>query len=359
MRVALISARPPGFGASMGIYADLVLAALQRHAPEVQAAPVSLLPQHPAGHRQLAGRAGLLIQMTLAWAASRRVQADVVHLLDGSFGYMAGGLPLRRTLVTVHDMIPALQMQGRFPCARPGWAARQLIGASLGVVRRAGGVHAISHCTARDVAALTGRPADVVVHNPLREWAGEPAMPASVPAGAFVLHVGHNAFYKNRAGVLEIFARVATAHPGLHLVMAGPAPTPQLAERARALGLGTRLQWMHDPGSAQLAWLYGHAGLLLFPSLYEGFGWPPLEALQHGCPVVCADTGSLPEVVGDAAVVWPPTDIDGFAQQALRVLGDRALARTMVANGQARLRHFTAQRLVEGLLPLYKRLAQA
>jgi glycosyltransferase involved in cell wall biosynthesis len=220
-------------------------------------------------------------------------------------------------------------------------------------------VHAISHSTARDVAALTGRQADVVVHNPLREWSGEPAMPVPMPAGAFVLHVGHNGFYKNRAGVLEIFARMAPAHPALHLVLAGPAPTPQLADRARALGLSARLQWVHDPGSAQLAWLYGHARLLLFPSLYEGFGWPPLEALQHGCPVGCADTGSLPEVVGDAAVVWPPTDIDGFAQQALRVLGDESVARTLVAIGQVRLRSFTLQRLVEGLVPLYERLARA
>jgi glycosyltransferase involved in cell wall biosynthesis len=357
LRVALISTQAPGSRGSMGIYADMVLSALQLRGPSVQAVHVALRHTFFSSGRGLAGRLDMLLQIATARAASRVVRADVYHLLDGSFGYMATGLPMRRTLVTVHDLIPALQVEGRFPVTRPGWPARMLISSSLGLIRSAGAVHAISTRTARDVQELTGRSVDAVIPNALRPIVA--ASSGGQDGPPYVLHVGHNGFYKNRAGVLDIFAVIAARHPSLWLAMAGPPPSDDLLQQVTALGLGQRVRWVLSPGDEELAGLYRQARLLLFPSLYEGFGWPPLEALQHGCPVVCADTGSLPEVVGEAALLWAPQDIRGFAAQALRLLDDEALARSLVARGQSQLQRFTLQQLADGLVPLYTTLASA
>lgn len=358
MRVALISTVAPGAHGSMGVYGDLVLSALRAHAPEIQAVPVLLLPPAARASGRLGERWALLKSIVQSRAASGKLQADAFHLLDGSFGYMATRLPMQRTLVTVHDLIPALQAEGRFPVPKPGWAARKLIASSLGTVRRAGAIHADSTCTAEDVLTFTGRRVDAVIPLPVRSLPTVyGALAHHVRTG--VLHVGNNGFYKNRAGVLEIFAAIAKRHPSLPLVMAGPEPTPALLLRAQDLGLTGRVRWVTGPSDDELATLYAQARLLLFPSWYEGFGWPPLEAMQHGCPVVCADTGSLPEVVGDAALLWSPQDIEGFAAQALRVLDDEALQRALILRGRRRVEAFSLQRLAEGFVPLYERLAAA
>ncbi len=363
MRVALISTTPPGKPGSMGVYGDLVLGALREHAPWIDVTTVALRPSPSMQGRGVAGRLTTMAQILKARRASAHVQADVCHLLDGSFGYLATGLPLRRTLVTVHDLIPALQARGRFPVDRPGWAARRLIGASLRLVREAGAVCAVSQSTARDVLGLTGRVVDAVILNPLRPLPGE-GLDASVDQmgrrqSPSLLHVGNNAFYKNRAGVLRIFATMAAERPDLRLAMAGPAPTAALLQLSEQLGIGARQIWVKDPDDIALAKLYREAAVLLFPSLYEGFGWPPLEALSKGCPVVCANTGALPEVVGDAALLWDPCDEPGFAAQALRLLADEALARQLIARAQSHLRGFSTGAMAEGLVALYARLAGA
>jgi glycosyltransferase involved in cell wall biosynthesis len=357
MRVALISTVAPGAHSSMGIFGELVASALRAHAPQIDAAPVFLQPSASPPSGRLGERWALLKSIVRSRAASGKLQADVFHVLDGSFGYMATGLPLQRTLVTVHDLIPAWQARGRFPVPKPGWAAQRLIGSSLDLIRRARAVHAVSACTADDIHELTGRRVDAVIPNPVRSLTRVRDQATDKSAG--VLHVGNNGFYKNRAGVLEIFAAIAKRHPSLPLVMAGPEPTPALLLRAQDLGLTGRVRWVAGPSDDDLATLYAQARLLLFPSWYEGFGWPPLEAMQHGCPVVCADTGSLPEVVGDAALLWSPQDIEGFAAQALRVLDDEALQRALIVRGRRRVEAFSLQRLAEGLVPLYERLAAA
>jgi glycosyltransferase involved in cell wall biosynthesis len=361
MRVALISTVPPGERGSMGLYGGMVLEALRAYAPGVQAVPVALRSSTPVAARGLAGQLALLGEIRSARQAASRVQADVCHLLDGSYGYMATRLPMPRTLVTLHDLIPALQARGRFPVPPPGWAARRLIDSSLAVLKRAGAVHTVSACTACDLKALTGRAADAVIPNPLRQWSqawGAPAAPSAPGSEPFVLHVGNNGFYKNREGVLRIFAAMVQRRPDLRLAMAGPAPTGAMVAKASQLRIADRVDWVVNPRDEDLQSLYRRAAVLLFPSLYEGFGWPPLEAMSLGTPSVCADAGSLPEVVGDAALVWSPSDTEGFATQALRLLDDAALVRQLRERGTQHLHRFSLQRLAEGLVPLYERLAR-
>lgn len=359
LKVALLCTAPPNAITSMGLYRDVVCEALAKYAPDLELMPVSLRGSNggaPSGRWR--ERAHLLGQTVAARWRAGQFKATVYHVLDGSRGYMIGGIPWARVLVTVHDMVPVLQARGRFAAPRPSWASRRLIEASLRCIRRAGAVHAVSENTASDVQTLTGRRADAVILNPLRPLPGGlPAMERAGDDPPFILHVGNNSYYKNRRGVLEVFAQVAQARPDVRLVLAGPAPDRELREIAALHGAASRVQFVVDPDDRQLADLYQQAKLLLFPSVYEGFGWPVLEAMHYRCPVVCSRAGSLPEVVADSAVLCEPADTCGLAEAALRVLSDGRLAEQLVENGMRNLRRFESRPLAIGLERLYEHLA--
>ena len=106
-----------------------------------------------------------------------------------------------------------------------------------------------------------------------------------------VFHVGHNGHYKNRAGVIRVFARIRAQTPA-RLVMAGPPPTAALRDLVKALHVEGDVEFVENPDDAQLFRIYRDAAVFLFPSIYEGFGWPPLEAMALGCPVVCSTAAS-------------------------------------------------------------------
>ena len=344
----------------MGIYADLVERALAQYAPQVAMLPVRLTTPPAAGQRGvLRTQYDRLREIAAARRRAGASRASVFHVLDSSFGFLVAGIPWERTLVTVHDLIPALQVQGRFPVPRPGWAARRLIGASLGVIRRAGAVCTDSQSSARDVSALTGRTVDAVIPLCLRKFPTPNAVPRrdGRSGSPILMHVGNNGFYKNRLGVVRVFARMAGAHPALRLVLAGATPDELVQREINGFGLTQRVSFEVDPDDARLATLYQQASLLLFPSLYEGFGWPPLEAMRFGCPVVCSDAGSLPEVTGDAALRCAPNDIAGLAAAALRVLEDPCLAADLVTRGHRNLVRFDTRQMAMALVALYERLA--
>ena len=358
LTVALLSTARPNVMGSMGVYGNLVRSALESHAPDVELIPVDLGVPVPPAVGVRGNRLGQLGEIAKARLRCGRVHAQVYHLLDGSFGFMVTGIPLKRTLVTVHDLIPALQARVQFPAPRPGWAARRLIASSLRVVAGAGAVCTDSQASADDVATLTGRQVDAVIPLSLRDF---PVVDASRPvreaAPPFLLHVGNNGFYKSRLGVACVFAKLARARPTLGLVFAGGAPDEALLMEIAGQGLSDRVKFETNPDDARLSVLYSEAALLLFPSLYEGFGWPPLEAMHFGCPVVCSDAGSLPEVTGDAALRCAPNDIAGFAAAASRILDDQDSARELVARGYRNLERFSAERMASGLIACYERLA--
>ena len=114
-----------------------------------------------------------------------------------------------------------------------------------------------------------------------------------------------------------------------------------------------RTGWVDDGARADL--LAG-ASVLAYPSLYEGFGLPPLEAMTVGVPVVCSDAGPLPEVVGDAARLVPTADPDALAEALVEVLGDEAVRTRLAAAGPVHAAGFRWDRCVDGLSGLYRRI---
>jgi len=102
--------------------------------------------------------------------------------------------------------------------------------------------------------------------------------------------------------------------------------------------------------------LYNAVDLLLFPSLYEGFGWPPLEAMASGTPVVSSRAGSLDEVVGDAALTAAPEDVDALAWHAGSILGDGELRASLIARGLAHAARFSWDRTATEMIAAYRTL---
>jgi glycosyltransferase involved in cell wall biosynthesis len=163
---------------------------------------------------------------------------------------------------------------------------------------------------------------------------------------------------KDHPTLVRAFAADAHSGPlgGVRLVLAGPdgwgteALDAALA-RSPAADRVTRLGWVDDAARADL--LAG-ASVLAYPSRYEGFGLPPLEAMAAGVPVVATAVGAVPEVVGDAAVLVPPGDPEALAEALRAVLLDAEQADDLRRRGRARVAAFDWDRTVDGLVDLYR-----
>lgn len=214
-------------------------------------------------------------------------------------------------------------------------------------------VIAVSHATAHDLTLLNGIPADKirVVHSgvdpqlaPVTDEARIRALRTRLGVeGPFVLHVGSLQPRKNLTRLVEAFDRVKDAVPGLQMVLAGRrgwAYQP-IFDRISQLGLADRVLVPGYVADEDLATLYSAASVYAFPSLYEGFGFPALEAMACGTPVVCSNVASLPEITGDAALSFAPTDVVGMANALHRVLTDPVLHADLGARGTRQAARFT------------------
>src|SRR5439155_12474952 len=159
----------------------------------------------------------------------------------------------------------------------------------------------------------------------------------------FLLAVGTLEPRKNLVLVLEALALLRDRGRVLPLVVVGREGWlyEPIYERVETLRLRGQVRFLTDAGDADLLALYNLADVMMFPSLYEGFGLPPLEALACGAVVVCSNTSSLPEVVGEAALLVDPYDAAGLERALERALDDAALRRDLAARGPAQARRYT------------------
>lgn len=353
LRVAWIVTAPQTARGSMPRYADVLQSAfaaggaVQGTFVRLAGAPRPLRPWcSPRWHH--------------LWVAARarrilpRLRADLIHVLDGSHAYVLAwaprGVPV---LVTVHDLIPWLILRGDLPGPRPSRAARVVIAATLCRLPAATGLVVESEATARDLTKACPALRVPVRHVPIPLQLDLLSASASVPpTRPFILHIGNDAAYKNREMVVRVFAAVA-GNRSLELVLAGAPVEPALRALAVQCGVGDRIRSVPWPDDAAVAALYGAARLLLFPSRYEGFGWPPLEAMAAGCPVVCSNAAALPEVAGSAALLAAPDDLEGLAAHCRRVLDDDALASDLRARGKARAAEFSLDRFTADMAAAY------
>ncbi len=181
--------------------------------------------------------------------------------------------------------------------------------------------------------------------------------PSRVPR-PYLLAVGNAYPHKNLDGLLRAFRQTAQTHPDVRLVLAGrtDAFRQRLKDSADAQALGERVVWVDDPTDDALSALYRDALGFVFPSRLEGFGLPPLEAMAAGVPVASANTGSLPEVLGTAALFFDPTDERAMATALNALITDPSLRATLVTRGHENVKRFSWDRAAHATAAVYQRL---
>jgi glycosyltransferase involved in cell wall biosynthesis len=285
-----------------------------------------------------------------------RAGVEVLHSL-------ANTAPARgrfRRVVTVHDLIHRIHPEAHFGrvSTAMGWLVRL-------AVRRSDRVIAPSASTKDDLVRLLGAPAEAIDVVP-QGVAPPPPLAAGAAAKArarfglgerpLALSVSAMRPHKNLARLLEALALVSAERRPL-LVLPG-YPTPHEAElrrRAAALGLAEQVRLPGWVSAAELEGLYAAADAFVFPSLYEGFGLPVLEAMSRGVPVACSDRGSLAEVAGDAARLFDPESPKEIAAAIEALLADRAAADRLREAGREQATRFTWAATARGTLASYER----
>jgi len=279
-----------------------------------------------------------------------RAQPDIIH--ETYYSSALVGHRSTRRVTTVHDMI-----HEKFP---RDFRVDDLTSTYKRLaVQRADQVICVSHNTKRDLCEIFDiDPAKVtVVHLGFESF--EPSMFEALNASGmqrpFLLYVGARSGYKNFSNFLQAVAINPVLQAGFDIVaFGGGAFSDSEMTRIKELGFadGAVKQFGGDDGL--LGSLYGRAAALVYPSLYEGFGLPPLEAMACGCPVVTSNTSSIPEVVGEAGHFFDPTDIESIGQAIISVVSSPSRRETLVALGRERLRLFSWQRCAEQTRDVYE-----
>lgn len=274
-------------------------------------------------------------------------------------------------VVTVLDLIPH-RMPDLYARGKRRWRFRLGRWLEARALRGARGLVAISEFTRRDVVALLDVPADRVAVTPLgvdRRLA--PATDADVAAlcrrrqlnAGYLLYVGGIDRRKNLVFLLEVMRVLVARRPELELVLAGryrdDPDFPDLVSAVQRLGLERSVRLAGYIPEEELPALYSGAALFVYPSLYEGFGLPPLEAMACGAPVVAADRTALPEVLGHAAVLADPQDVGEFSEAIHVLLDHPERRRELREEGLRHARGFTWQETARRTLDAYRQFADA
>ena len=321
----------------------------------------------------------------------RSLAPDLVHFPYFVRPYRIG-VP---TILTLYDVIPR-----RFPHYFSRATAHSVELLKRLAIRNSDAFVAISQATAADFQALYGIPAERITVTPL---APDPIFQPQAPAAIadlrrrlalperYALYLGSNKPHKNLPRLLEAWARVRrsegrgrrseggtrntqhatpnTQYPipknddksfSTNLVIAGAWDEryPEAKHLAESLRVTDSVHFLGPVSNVDLPALYAGAELFVFPSLYEGFGLPVLEAMACGTPVACSNASSLPEVTGDAALLFDPADVNEMAAAAQQLLGDQALRRELSEKGRVQAARFTWEHTAQETLRRYRSILQ-
>lgn len=292
---------------------------------------------------------------------ARQAGADVVHV-----PYWGG--PMRcpcPVVTTVHDLIPLLLSE-----YRGDWRVRAYLRLVSATIKRASLVLTDSEASRRDIVQYLALPPEkvgVVYLAAGEEYAPQP--PEAVDAlrqrlalpPRYLLYFGGFDQRKNMPAVMAAFAGVAAQEPDAMLVVAGRlpgkksefAPDPRrLAEEAGVRGRTHFTGWVDEVDKPAL---YSGAEAMLFPSRYEGFGLPPLEAMACGTPVVASNAASLPEIVGDGGLLHAPDDVGGMTESLLALWRRPEFRLEIAAKARTQAGRFSWKRAAEETLGAYRR----
>ena len=296
--------------------------------------------------------ARILVEATWLAMETRRRRLDLVH-------HAGGTIPVVRTapsVVTIHDLQPLL-LPANFSRVKTAYL-RARIGPSARASRL---VVVQSEHTRRSVVERLGVPADRValvppgIVAPVATSEGERVAPEGVTE-PFFLFPAITYPHKNHVTLVRAFAPVAAERADVSLVLThrGDVMEDELRATIEHLGLRGRVRRLGYVSDGELEWLYRHAVAMTYPSRFEGFGLPVLEAMSHGCPVIASSAAALPEVVGDAGVLVDPLDVDGWTRAMRALLTDATQRDGLIAAGRRRVRAYRWEDSADHLAAAYR-----
>ncbi|MGD1856065.1 MAG: glycosyltransferase family 4 protein [Leptolyngbyaceae cyanobacterium] len=243
-----------------------------------------------------------------------------------------------RFVVTVHDLIP-LRFTQQFSAHLVGYFRKYV----SRVVKQAEHILCDSVATANDLIEFYGISASKITPI-LLAYDREHFRPSQSAAKKYFLYIGRQDPHKNLSRLIDAFRHVHQLNKDLELWLVGPMDkryTPTLVAQAQAAGVENSIRFLDYVAYDVLPELMGDAIALVFPSLWEGFGLPPLEAMACGTPVITSNLASLPEVVGEAAVLIDPYNVAELANAMAMVANDSQLRKTLKVLGLKRAQQFT------------------
>lgn len=295
------------------------------------------------------------------------VWTGAVNLFHAPDFVLPPTLPGTRTLVTIHDLsfvrLPQFTMPGM-----SGYLNRWVPYS----VKQADHVIAVSEATKQDLIELYHTPPEkisVLYHGISSDFSPNTdrtniqriRQKYRLNDSRFILSVGTVQPRKNYQRLVQAFAPLAHEQPDLLLLIVGGAgwQSENIYHEVERLNLSKQVRFLGFVDEADLPTLYQTAALFAYPSLYEGFGLPALEALACGTPVVAANGSALPEVVGSAGLLVDPLDTVGLTEAMRRVLLDGTLHETLSQQGVVQAQQFSWARMAEDLVKLYEALLGA
>ena len=334
--------RAPGFGARIvaPIHFNEYLSAT-----EVPSFALNLHLSHP----RLEPLNRAVCRALSPWAI-RAARPSLVHRTYFQSTFAPASVP---GVVTVYDMIHEVFPEHFSPADPTSRCKRES-------VQRADLVLCISHSTADDLVRLFDVPRHKVrvTHLGFSDVFARRATGAASPSSRpYLLYVGHRGGYKNFEAALRAYARSTRLRDEFDFLFFGGFPI-QRDEAALIDTLGVRSGAVRRLGGSDedLANAYRHAHVFVYPSKYEGFGIPPLEAMASGCAVACSNSSSIPEVVGSAAELFDPDDVEAIGQALLRVCFDNTRRAELIAAGTQRIGLFSWDRCGQATLAAYQAL---
>lgn len=299
---------------------------------------------------------------------AKRNQGSVNHIIDHAYGHLLRWIDPTRSIVSVHDLIPILAYNNKIPgMSYPNLPL--LFKFSMASLKKARFITAVSNSTKNDLVTYCGLAENRinVIHNGI--WEGFSSFTDTerrrvrksfgfLGEEAHVILITGSLKYKNHDtsfSIIEILQQ-RTIKP-VQLVI--------LKDAANELEVDVTKYRLNEPpiivsglNKERLVDLYNAVDCLLFPSLYEGFGWPPLEAMACGTPVVASNVASLPEIIGDAGIMESPHEPGKLAEAVLQFLEDKKFSNEYVQRGLIRVEQFSWKRCADAFVKLYDNILE-
>lgn len=349
---------------SMDIYADSMAACIRKYYPK-DFSIREYTPQLPAWIRHFGGLR--LARYGLYPLQALNQKASLYHIIEHGYAHLMPFINPKRTVVTVHDLMPLLRWKGKIKDVEPGRLPLLAL-ISLNALKQAAQLIAVSNNSKNDLINLLGCNPDkiTVIYSGIdavfKPFSSAERKIKTIPGistdpSVKKILISGSAFYKNNATALKTVDQLKTIYPGKIQVVKTGVKTAEWERSVQQHGLQEAVVDLGVVSRSEMAAVYNSVDVLLFPSLYEGFGWPPLEAMACATPVVASNTSSLPEVIGDAGVMLDPYDHIAFAQAINRFFTEAGLRQTYVEKGLERARTFTWEKTALQTVEVYRKIA--